>query len=109
MRFAHRTLTRPPLSSHADLLWLAEGYAQPHSCERLLPTGNMDMALSLDGERGRDTVAGAQSHFTILDTSRPLSLIGVRFRPGGGFPFFERNWDNQPRRSYYYRWPRSWW
>jgi AraC-like DNA-binding protein len=88
MRFAHRTLTRPPLSSYADLLWLAEGYAQPHSCERLLPTGNMDMVLSLDGERGRDTVSGAQSHFTILDTSRPLSLIGVRFRAGGGFPFF---------------------
>jgi AraC-like DNA-binding protein len=88
MRFAHRTPTRPPLSSYAELLWLAEGYAQPHSSERLLPTGNMDMVLSLDGGHRRDTVAGAQSRFTILDTSRPLSLIGVRFRPGGGFPFF---------------------
>ena len=88
MRFAHRTPTRPPLSSYADLLWLAEGYAQPHSSERLLPTGNMDMVLSLDGGHGRDRVSGAQSRFTILDTSRPLSLIGVRFRPGGGFPFF---------------------
>jgi AraC-like DNA-binding protein len=48
----------------------------------------MDMVLSLDGGRGRDTVSGAQCRFTILDTSRPLSLMGVRFRPGGGFPFF---------------------
>lgn len=88
MRFAHRTPTRPPLSKHADLLWLAEGYAQPHSCERLLPTGNMDMVLSLGGEHGQDVVSGARSRFTLLDTSRPLTLIGVRFRPGGGFPFF---------------------
>jgi lipoprotein-anchoring transpeptidase ErfK/SrfK len=28
---------------------------------------------------------------------------------GGGFPFFERNWSNTPRRSYYYRGPWSWW
>lgn len=88
MRFAHRTLTRPPLSNYADLLWLAEGYVQPHSRERLLPTGNMDMVLSLDAGRGGDTVSGAQSRFMLLDTSHPLSLIGVRFRPGGGFPFF---------------------
>lgn len=88
MRFAHRTLTRPPLSNYADLLWLAEGYIQPHSRERLLPTGNMDMVLSLDAGRGADTVSGAQSRFMLLDTSHPLSLIGVRFRPGGGFPFF---------------------
>lgn len=88
MRFAHRLLRRPPLSSHADLLWLAEGYTQPHSAERLLPTGNMGLILSLDAAHGPGTVAGAQSRFTILDTSRPLSLMGVRFRPGGGFPFF---------------------
>jgi chemotaxis protein histidine kinase CheA len=27
----------------------------------------------------------------------------------GGFPFYDRRWSSPPRRSYYYRWPRSWW
>jgi hypothetical protein len=31
------------------------------------------------------------------------------YRGNGGFPFFERDWGNVPRRSYNYRWQRSWW
>jgi AraC-like DNA-binding protein len=89
MRSAYQSVTSRPLSDFVDLLWLAEDYRQPHASERLLPTGSMGLVLSLDqSRRGADVVAGAQSRFTILDTSRPLSLIGVRFKPGGGFPFF---------------------
>ncbi len=44
---------------------------------------------------------------------RPTSDVSVasgdRFRSGGGFPIFERNWGNAPPRVNYYRQPWSWW
>jgi AraC-like DNA-binding protein len=88
MHCAHRTPSRPALSHYVDLLWLSEGYVQPHASERLLPTGCMDLVLSLDEQSRIDSVSGAQSRCAFLDTSRPLRVIGVRFTPGGGFPFF---------------------
>ena len=70
-----------------DFFWLTEGYVQPHAAERLLPTGCVDLILSLDEHPEMDVVCGARSQSIVLDTSRSLSLIGVRFRPGGAFPF----------------------
>ena len=79
----------PPLSDLVESFWISEGYVQPHARERLLPTGAMDLVFTMDAD-GRLCcgVAGARSESIVLDTSRPLSAIGVRFRPGGGFPFF---------------------
>lgn len=72
-----------------DLLWICEGYAQPHQQERLLPTGAMDLVFTMDQHGGlRSNVSGARSEAVFLDTSAPFSAIGVRFKPGGGFPFF---------------------
>jgi AraC-like DNA-binding protein len=89
MGLIHR-ITRRPLSDFVDYLWLSESYVQPHAAEWVLPTGNMGLVLDLD-ERGRvgDVLSGARTRSFILDTSRPLNLIGVSFRPGGGFPFFD--------------------
>jgi AraC-like DNA-binding protein len=70
-----------------DFFWLAEGYVQPHAAERVLPTGCVDLLLSLDERPATDVIAGPRSRSIILDTSRALSFIGVRFRPGGAFPF----------------------
>jgi uncharacterized protein DUF6597 len=79
----------PPLAEFVDFLWIYEGYVQPHARERLLPTGTMELVFNRDGDgRLASGVAGARSEFLVLDTSRPLSVIGVHFRPGGGFPFF---------------------
>src|SRR6266480_584172 len=80
----------PPLSDFVESFWISEGYAQPHARERLLPTGAMDLLFTLDADgQVRSGVAGVRSESILLDTSRPLSAIGVRFRPGGGFPFFD--------------------
>ncbi len=89
MGLIHR-VTRRPLSDFVDFLWLSESYVQPHAAERILPTGNMGLVLSLD-ERGqaRDVLSGASTRPFVLDTSKPLSLIGVCFKAGGGFPFFD--------------------
>ena len=83
------TITTRPLSEFVDFLWLAEGYAQPHAAERILPTGRMDLVVNLDETPGWRTVAaGARSASMVLSTAQPLTLMGVGFRPGGGFPFF---------------------
>lgn len=77
------------LSELVDFLWIHEGYTAPHASERVLPTGTMELVFSVDGDgRLASGVVGARSEFLALDTSRPFSVIGVHFRPGGGFPFF---------------------
>jgi L,D-transpeptidase catalytic domain len=48
-----------------------------------------------------------QGGFITRQVSPNVNFAGDDYR--GGFPFSERNWGNAPRRSYYYRWPRSWW
>ena len=82
-----RRINHLPLSRFVDFFWLAEGYLQPHGAERVLPTGCADLILSLDEHHEADVIAGARSECIVLDTSRSLSFIGVRFRPGGAFPF----------------------
>ena len=83
-------ITRRPLSDFVDFLWMSESYAPTHAEERILPSGNMGLVLSLDERRQEnDVLSGARTRSFVLDTSRPLSLMGVSFRPGGGFPFFE--------------------
>jgi AraC-like DNA-binding protein len=83
-------ITRRPLSDFVDFLWISESYVRPHAAERILPVGSMGLVLSLD-ERGQmsDVLSGARTRSFILDTSKPLSVIGVSFKPGGGFPFFD--------------------
>ncbi len=78
-----------PLSDFVDCLWFYEGYVQPHARERVFPTGSMGLIFTVgaDGRAG-SWVAGARSESISLETSRPFSVIGVHFRPGGGFPFF---------------------
>lgn len=79
-----------PLCDFVDFLWLSEGYIQTHGAERVLPTGSMDLVVDLDARSGIDGIlSGARTACSVLDTSRPLNLIGVRFKAGGGFAFFE--------------------
>jgi AraC-like DNA-binding protein len=81
-------IPQPPLSGYVALVWLSEAYAQPHPQERLLPTGSMTLVIFLDEDnRMGSGISGAHSEFSLLDTSKPFTMIGVAFKPGGGFPF----------------------
>src|SRR5689334_17071197 len=91
--FRHYAL-RSPLCDYLVGLWSYGHYAQPHRLERLLPTGTMTLAVTIDaGGSAAATVAGARSTYFLLDTSRPFSVIGASFKAGGGFPFFGRPAD----------------
>ena len=85
----HR-ITRRPLSDFVEFLWHSADYTQPHAAERVLPTGCMGLVFGIgDCARIGAVVSGARTQSIILDTSAPLSLIGVNFKPGGGYPFFD--------------------
>jgi len=92
----------PPLSDFVALLWLYEGYQQPHKKERLLPDGSMELVVNLNEDQTRlydahDTekfqtlrgpvVVGAHSEFFVIDTAEQHTVAGVHFKPGGAFPF----------------------
>ena len=103
MRF-YRKIPAPPLSEFVGLLWLYEGYQQPHAKERLLPDGSMELVINLNEDLTRvydphDTgkfhtlrgsvVVGAHSEFFVIDTAEQHSVAGVHFKPGGAFPFLD--------------------
>jgi AraC-like DNA-binding protein len=96
-------IPRAPLSDFVELLWFADGGAQQHTLERVLPTGTTELVINLledplrvyDRENparwrtmGRAVVTGAHSKFFVIDTAGQASLMGVHFKPGGAFPFF---------------------
>jgi len=80
---------RAPLSAFVDFFWIYDGYAAPHDREQVMPGVTLDVVFTRDVDgRAGSAVAGARSESFVLDTSRPFSAIGIHFRPGGGFPFF---------------------
>ena len=101
MRYA---LRRPegPLASFVQVLWFYEGNARPHAKERLLPDGSMELVINLRDDEIRvwdrrdltryerldgAVLVGPHSEYFVIDTAEQQSVIGVHFRPGGGFPF----------------------
>jgi AraC-like DNA-binding protein len=93
---------RPPLVHFVRLLWLYEGYRQPHAKERALPTGEMQIVINLLEDKFRiydrdDTdrcqtfrgslLSGAHSEYVVIGTAAQAFVLGVCFKPGGAFPF----------------------
>jgi AraC-type DNA-binding domain-containing proteins len=79
---------REPLSTYVSYLWVAEGYVQPHAREFVLPTASLTLVIDLDVERADAIlICGARSQPLVLSTARPLRIMAVVFKPGGGFPF----------------------
>src|SRR5581483_10585749 len=89
----HARVASKPLSDFVELLWLYEGYRQPHKKERLLPTGTTELVFDLREDLGSDTcgsvLSGPHSEYFELDTSCETSVVGIHFKPGGAFPFFK--------------------
>jgi AraC-like DNA-binding protein len=83
-----KRITSGPLAPFVDFLWQSAGYAPAHGAERILPTGQMGLVLDVSGVGNTPgVISGARACSFILDTSKPLSLLGVSFKAGGGYPF----------------------
>src|SRR5437667_10006736 len=93
-----------PLSEFVELLWLSEGATGPHTRERLLPNGSMELVINLREDKMRvydrqdydrfrsfrgSLLVGTQSNYFVIDTDEQTSVAGVHFKPGGAFPFFK--------------------
>ncbi len=91
----------PPLDTCVERLWLLSD-APAHSKERIAPSGTIDMVINLHDNDLRiydpakperckrfsgAVVSGTHSGPYVIDPRELVSVIGVRFRPGGAFPF----------------------
>jgi hypothetical protein len=91
----------PPLSDFIDYFWLLSD-APPHSRERVLPSGTIELVVNLRDDEfqifhpktpDRGTrysgaiVSGTYGGCFVIDTAQHASIMGVHFKPGGAFPF----------------------
>jgi AraC-like DNA-binding protein len=97
-------LPRPPTADFVELFWYADGPAPTHARERVLPTGDAQLVIGLgdtvlrvyddhDTERAESyrgpLVCGPRSQVSIIDAAATTASMGVRFKPGGAFPFLD--------------------
>jgi AraC-like DNA-binding protein len=95
-----RTPTHP-LADFVERLWLLSD-APAHSKERIAPSGTIDLGINLHenelriydpakpercGRFSGAVVSGTHIGPYVIDPRELVSVIGVRFRPGGAFPF----------------------
>jgi AraC-like DNA-binding protein len=94
----------PPLDRFVEQLWYWEGVPLAHDKDRLLPNGSCALIINLFedenrcyGGPGDDLVerlpgavlCGPYSRYFVIDTREQRANIGVGFRPGGTWPFFD--------------------
>lgn len=94
----------PPLSDFIHAFWMTEGWVLPHAFERVMPDGDMGIVFNLYEDRTRDydprdlrkfqswsgsLVCGAGLKPTIVDAAELRDTMGVHFKAGGAFPFFD--------------------
>ena len=99
---------RQPLSRYIASFWYGEN-APGHSFERFLPTGEIDLVINMRDATLRiydprelqrpqclrgPVVAGAHSRHYVIDTLQQSALLGVKFRPGGAYPFLRDSADH---------------
>ena len=91
----------PRLAGLVGRLWACSD-APPHSRERILPSGTIELVVNLRDDEIRvydpsdpdcckrcsgAVVSGAYSEAFVIDPLQHASIVGVHFRPGGAFPF----------------------
>jgi AraC-like DNA-binding protein len=92
-----------PLATYVEAIWFTSRDALPHTRERGLPTGRVDIVIPLlqdsivrfddvDSSDARHfrgaVVSGAQDRFVVRGMGGASSVIGVHFKPGGAAIFF---------------------
>lgn len=92
-----------PLSFFVDYFFYYEGHHASHAMEKFLPDGSMDLLIDLTDtpkklfhdEAGttfttynRSWISGMKTEYILIDAS-VSSMIGVHFKPGGAYPFFD--------------------
>ncbi len=92
-----------PLSQFVENFWLVEGFSADYTREKILPDGAIELIIDLDTEpksifddeasdRCRTVkkawISGERTGYIVIGAHRNQSMVGIRFRPGGAYPFF---------------------
>lgn len=94
--------TKPPLSRCIECFWTLESDtpSEPNQAERILPDGCVELILNFGAEFSQHTDNGAKvrqpRNFLVGQMTGPIlisptglvQLLGIRFHPGGTYPFF---------------------
>jgi AraC-like DNA-binding protein len=92
-----------PLTRFIECLWTLESARKPEPAEaqKILPDGCVELILNFGApfrEHRHDGTAEVQPAYflfgqmtrpIIISPTGPVQLLGIRFHPGGSFPFFE--------------------
>ena len=94
---------QPPLSQFVENIWLVEGFQADYTREKILPDGAIELIIDLDSEpksifesetseRYRTVrkgwISGERTRYLVIGAVKNHSMVGIRFRPGGAYPFF---------------------
>ncbi|BAZ40353.1 AraC family transcriptional regulator [Calothrix sp. NIES-4101] len=100
----HTFVPRFPLSQFVKFFWSSEGNEISSPRVKLLPIGAMELVINLDsdtiplfdrtsqeecGSTSSMRLCGIQSQSLMIDNHSQISVMGVRFQPGGSVPFFQ--------------------
>ncbi len=86
-----------------ETFWYHEGFATPHSMERLLPDGAIELIIDLTetpkwwtkGENRsqrfvqQSWISGQHRRYIVIESAKNSCMIGAHFRPGGANPFLD--------------------
>lgn len=93
-----------PLCWFVEWFFFYEGYAPPHTREKRLPDGVVELIINLtenpkwlfDSENNKPAtpfqrcwISGQQKNFLLIDVAGETSMMGIRFKAGGAHPFFK--------------------
>jgi len=94
----------PPLHQFVSQLWYWQGVPAAHGKDRLMPDGSGTLIVNLEEDEVRNyaglhddvverlpgaVLVGAHSRYSVIDTQEQRAVLGVSFRPGGMWPFFD--------------------
>ena len=93
---------QPPLSQFVENFWFVSGVAPEYTREKILPDGAIELIIDLDDKPKKlfadetseefqschkGWISGERTKYWVIG-SHNASMIGIRFRPGGAYPFF---------------------
>ena len=95
-------LPHPPLSNSIECLWIVKDQV-PYRREKILPTGTIELMINFGSAHrlidkrdeasfnlmNHSWIAGFQTEYLINEPVAETFMLGVRFKPGGAYPFFD--------------------
>jgi AraC-like DNA-binding protein len=79
----------PSLADSVNQFWYYRCDASVRVGERVLPTGTMGLVVDLREDAPGPSVFGAHSETFAAAPAHEAMSVGVRFKPGGAFPFLD--------------------